>query len=75
MLTKIATRVSEAIRESCTTELIVFLPWTLELEEELSCFANDAAVNGTVYEFWGLRDGQDWRVHLTETPANRYWSY
>jgi hypothetical protein len=75
METKVAAKVAEAILESCTSELIVFLPWTLELEEKLSQFANDAVVNGATYEFWGLRNGQYWRVHLTETPVERYWCY
>jgi len=43
--------------------------YAAELAAELATECDDHVSNGTVEEFWGTRDGEEWRVHLDRDEA------
>lgn len=58
----------EAIDRSISHNEIVTLDDNPETREELGELCEDSAKNGNILEFWGERDGENWRVHLKAGP-------
>jgi hypothetical protein len=54
-----------AIMSSISTNEIVTLDYSEDLEDELLCACEDNAESNVVMEFWGTTPGgKEWRVHL-----------
>jgi hypothetical protein len=55
----------EAIARSISHNEIVHAEYDEDMATDLELRADDSAVNGDTYEFWGQDDdGNEWRVHL-----------
>jgi len=63
------TKVEEAIRESIEHTSIVQIEWSMSDYLDLLLDAEDfVEANGST-EFWGTRDGAEWRVHIEDQRA------
>ena len=56
---------ADAIDRSISRDAIVHLDYDDAVAADLRAECDDSVENGDVGEYWGERDGQHWRVHLT----------
>lgn len=56
---------NEAIRESIQKTSIIVLFADLELADELLAKSEGDVRSGDIHEYWGVHDGNEWRVHLS----------
>lgn len=59
------TIIADAIDRSISHDEIVHLDYSDVVAADLLAECDDSVENGDVVEYWGERDGQPWRVHLT----------
>lgn len=57
----------QAIQESIQKNTIVTLMADYDLANDLLALADDHVENGVIHEYWGVHDGDEWRVHLDFT--------
>ena len=55
----------DLITESVMQNRIVTVPYTRQIDEDLSGLCDDGAEGSQVHEYWGTDEwSNDWRVHL-----------
>lgn len=60
----------QAIERSVSHNEIVTLEWDSVVFDDLLVESDDST-RGEVHEFWGCRDGREWRVHMrAATPTH-----
>ena len=58
----------QAIERSVSHNEIVTLEWDSVVFDDLLVESEDST-RGEVHEFWGVRDGREWRVHMRATVS------